>query len=145
MYDMKTRCPQIQIGARMFCKIIAEAAAAGVFYPWAVQYSEESISTCVWLYLGKREYWLLDHTCRAGKSRASFPYCSVERGTVCFMFFFEEGCSLMMTKDSASWRPANDDKQVTTECDITELEPEKWGPALRNRLEGQAPVFKDYL
>ena len=31
MYDMKTRCPQIQIGARMFCKIIAKAAAARVF------------------------------------------------------------------------------------------------------------------
>ena len=51
----------------------------------------------------------------------------------------------MMTKDAASWRPANDDKQVTTECDITELEPEKWRPALRNRLEGQAPVFKRLL
>lgn len=88
MYDMKTRCPQIQIGARMFCKIIAKAAAAGVsfcfrrekgtvvgckcsrfsrkrggrrcFYPWAAQYSEEPISTCVWLYLGSRGYWLLD-------------------------------------------------------------------------------------
>ena len=27
-------------------------------------------------------------------------------------------------------------------CDITELEAEKWGPALRNRLEGEASVFK---
>ena len=27
-------------------------------------------------------------------------------------------------------------------CDITELESEKWGPAFRNRLEGEASVFK---
>ena len=27
-------------------------------------------------------------------------------------------------------------------CDITELEPEKRGPALRNRLEGEASVYK---
>ncbi len=27
-------------------------------------------------------------------------------------------------------------------CDITELESEKWGPALRNRLEGEAAVYK---
>ena len=27
-------------------------------------------------------------------------------------------------------------------CDITELEQEKWGPALRNRLEGEAFVYK---
>ena len=30
-------------------------------------------------------------------------------------------------------------------CDITELESEKWGPALRNRLEGGAFVFKRLL
>ncbi len=30
-------------------------------------------------------------------------------------------------------------------CDITELEQEKWGPALRNRLEGEAPVYKRLL
>ena len=30
-------------------------------------------------------------------------------------------------------------------CDITELESEKWGPALRNRLEGEASVFKRLL
>ena len=30
-------------------------------------------------------------------------------------------------------------------CDITELEAEKWGPALRNRLEGEASVFKRLL
>ena len=30
-------------------------------------------------------------------------------------------------------------------CDITELESEKWGPALRNRLEGKASVFKRLL
>ena len=30
-------------------------------------------------------------------------------------------------------------------CDITELESEKWGPALRNRLEGEASVFKGLL
>ena len=27
-------------------------------------------------------------------------------------------------------------------CDITELETEKWGPAFRNRLEGEASVYK---
>ena len=30
-------------------------------------------------------------------------------------------------------------------CNMTELESEKWGPALRNRLEGEAPVFKRLL
>ena len=30
-------------------------------------------------------------------------------------------------------------------CDITELKAEKWGPALRNRLEGEASVFKRLL
>ena len=30
-------------------------------------------------------------------------------------------------------------------CDITELESEKWGPALRNRIEGEASVFKRLL
>ena len=30
-------------------------------------------------------------------------------------------------------------------CDITELEQEKWGPALRNRLEGEASVYKRLL
>ena len=30
-------------------------------------------------------------------------------------------------------------------CDITELEAEKWGPALRNRLEGEASVYKRLL
>ena len=30
-------------------------------------------------------------------------------------------------------------------CDITKLEAEKWGPALRNRLEGEASVFKRLL
>ena len=30
-------------------------------------------------------------------------------------------------------------------CDITELESEKWGPALRNRLEGEASVYKRLL
>ena len=30
-------------------------------------------------------------------------------------------------------------------CDITELESEKWGPALRNRLEGEAAVYKRLL
>jgi len=30
-------------------------------------------------------------------------------------------------------------------CDIAELESEKWGPALRNRLEGEASVFKRSL
>ena len=30
-------------------------------------------------------------------------------------------------------------------CDITELEAEKWGPALRNRLEGEASVYRDCL
>ena len=30
-------------------------------------------------------------------------------------------------------------------CDITELEAKKWGPALRNRLEGEASVFKRLL
>ena len=30
-------------------------------------------------------------------------------------------------------------------CDITELEQEKWGPALRNRLEGEAAVYKRLL
>ena len=30
-------------------------------------------------------------------------------------------------------------------CDITELEPEKRGPALRNRLEGEAAVYKPLL
>ena len=30
-------------------------------------------------------------------------------------------------------------------CDITQLETEKWGPALRNRLEGEASVFKRLL
>ena len=30
-------------------------------------------------------------------------------------------------------------------CDITELETEKWGPALRNRLEGEASVYKRLL
>ena len=28
-------------------------------------------------------------------------------------------------------------------CDIKELECEKWGPALRNRLEGEASVSRD--
>ena len=30
-------------------------------------------------------------------------------------------------------------------CDITELETEKWGPALRNRLEGEVSVYKRLL
>ena len=30
-------------------------------------------------------------------------------------------------------------------CDITELEAEKWGPAIRNRLEGEASVYKRLL
>ena len=30
-------------------------------------------------------------------------------------------------------------------CDITELEQEKWGPAMRNRLEGEAAVYKRLL
>ena len=30
-------------------------------------------------------------------------------------------------------------------CDITELESERWGPALRNRLEGEASVYKRLL
>ena len=30
-------------------------------------------------------------------------------------------------------------------CEITELESEKWGPALRNRLEGEASVYKRLL
>ena len=30
-------------------------------------------------------------------------------------------------------------------CDITELEPEKRGPALRNRLEGEASIYKRLL
>lgn len=30
-------------------------------------------------------------------------------------------------------------------CDITELEFEKWGPALLNRLESEAAVFKRLL
>ena len=30
-------------------------------------------------------------------------------------------------------------------CDVTELEPEKRGPALRNRLEGEAAVYKPLL
>ena len=30
-------------------------------------------------------------------------------------------------------------------CDITELEPEKRGPALRNRLEGEAAIYKSLL
>ena len=30
-------------------------------------------------------------------------------------------------------------------CDITELESEKWGPALRNRLDGEAAVYKRLL
>ena len=30
-------------------------------------------------------------------------------------------------------------------CDITELEVEKWGPALRNRLEGEASVYRRLL
>ena len=30
-------------------------------------------------------------------------------------------------------------------CDVTELEAEKWGPALRNRLEGEASVLKRLL
>ena len=30
-------------------------------------------------------------------------------------------------------------------CDITELEPEKRGPALRNRLEGEASQYKRLL
>ena len=30
-------------------------------------------------------------------------------------------------------------------CDITELEPEKRGPALRNRLEGEAAIYKRLL
>jgi len=30
-------------------------------------------------------------------------------------------------------------------CDISELESDKWGPALRNRLEGEAAVYKRFL
>ena len=35
--------------------------------------------------------------------------------------------------------------QVDDWCDITELEPEKRGPALRNRLEGEAQQYKRLL
>ena len=34
---------------------------------------------------------------------------------------------------------------IDDRCDITELEAEKWGPALRNRLEGEASVYKRLL
>ena len=30
-------------------------------------------------------------------------------------------------------------------CDVTNLEKDKWGPALRNRLEGEAYTYKDVL
>ena len=35
--------------------------------------------------------------------------------------------------------------QVDDWCDITELEPEKRGPALRNRLEGEAQQYRKLL
>ena len=41
-----------------------------------------------------------------------------------------------------SWFACED--AIDAWCDITELEQEKWGPALRNRL-GEAPVYKRLL
>ena len=42
-----------------------------------------------------------------------------------------------------SWFPFED--AIDDWCDTTDLETEKWGPALRNRLEGEASVYKRLL
>eukprot|EP00435_Cladocopium_sp_Y103_P061947 s116_g23.t1 len=58
-----------------------------------------------------------------------------------------------MTQQSTKVAPSNDGKTsffasedaIDDWCDITELAPEKRGPALRNRLEGGAAVYKRLL
>ena len=52
------------------------------------------------------------------------------------------GGQLMMTTQATTKIPPGFDG---IRCDITEVESEKWGPALRNRLEGEASVFKRLL
>jgi len=52
------------------------------------------------------------------------------------------GGQLMMTTQATTKVPPGFDG---IRCDITELESEKWGPALRDRLEGEASVFKRLL
>ena len=37
------------------------------------------------------------------------------------------------------------EEAVDNWLDVTELEPEKWGPALRNRLEGEAAAYAPLL
>ena len=64
-----------------FKRVIPQGVGKGVcvcFYLRAVQYGEESNIYLSLVYLGSREYWLLDHSCRASKRRASYPYRSVE-------------------------------------------------------------------
>ena len=64
------------------------------------------------------------------------------------------GGQLMMTKQVTTKVPPGFDGKtswfafedaIDDWCDIAELESEKWGPALRNRLEGEASVFKRLL
>ena len=64
------------------------------------------------------------------------------------------GGQLMMTKQVTTKVPPGFDGKtswfafedaIDDWCDIAELESENWGPALRNRLEGEASVFKRLL
>ena len=64
------------------------------------------------------------------------------------------GGQLMMTTQVTTKVPPGSDGKtswfafedaIDDWCDITELETEKWGPALRNRLEGEASVYKRLL
>ena len=120
---------------------------------------------CVWLYLGSREYWLFDLTLAERRRRIAIPTVVVERqchSSVVAELFAPDGpfwrwaewwlwVICHETKDAASWRHIDDDDTkvppgfIDDWCDITELEQEKWGPALRNRLEGEAFVYKRLL
>ena len=64
------------------------------------------------------------------------------------------GSTLMMTTQVTTKVPPGFDGKtswfafedaIDDRCDITELEQEKWGPALRNRLVGEAAVYKRLL
>ena len=64
------------------------------------------------------------------------------------------GSTLMMTTQVTTKVPPGFDGKtswfafedaIDDWCDITELEQEKWGPALRNRLVGEAAVYKRLL
>ena len=67
------RMYRLRLGFSLTCVSLSGVGWGGCFCLWAVQYSEDSNIYLCLVYLGSREYWLLDHTRGASKNAPAIP------------------------------------------------------------------------